>query len=649
MWLTKEQIWGIREGQYNVEFDDGIVVMTQQQIILTWYYWELYRQWNVPINSKHTAVIDYYTAKSHRKIGEMIWFIYNQIPDPHETLIWEMSEVFYDIHNQIYNITCDEISEYVTSGSLVDFMEIMRHPLIQETQAAFHATMAKEGVSEIEISQAIKTCYNATDEVCFKDPTILPENAIKKLCQCGLLSPGQMYQMVGPRGRVHDVTGKVFISPIETGFLEGMRTIYDSAIESRSAARAKLMNQVPLQESEYFNRGIQLSASVTTEVVKPRSTCVGYNTLTWLVTPEDYTFLRGKYYMEGDMPVLIWKDFSNIVGKVIHIRSFMGCGNENPQHTCATCLGWVTTIIPPTTNVGIHLAIPLNEKVTSDMLSTKHHDGTSTTKVLELDSDMGRYIKYHEGKTKELYFTDEVCSKKTSIKIQNDYVKHLPQIFHTGIDELNPSAVSNIFELTMGFVDESGLYTSDPSMLFLNVAGSGVYFTKQFLKYIKQHKWGSDKGYIEISLNGWNPNVPVFGVPQKGDDVWTFFNILKTYITAEGPHGAKITDHHTISSAMGEFVSILRSRFKPGKSDFNMVQCEAVLRGLMVKSQRTEDYDLPTASSTFQFLGMKRVNGVRSLSGMLLWQGQFDSMVKPHWQRTDKKTEFLLDDLFLLR
>jgi hypothetical protein len=649
MWLTKHQIWNIPEGVYKVEFDDGIVPMTNRQIILSWYYWELYRVFNVKCNSFKGAIHSYYTASSHRDLGKMIWLIYDQMKNPNPNVVWDMSEVFYDIHAQIYNITCDELSEYVTTGSLHDFMDILKHPLVQKSKEEYRKTIAIEGVSEMMISEAILNCYKATDEVLYKNPELMADNGIKKLCLSGLVSKGQMRQMIGPRGMVHDVTGKVFKFPIDTGYVEGMNTIYDSAVESRSASRAALMNQVPLQESEYFNRGIQMAAAVTSDWEYIEGGCTGYATVGWLVEEYDTWLLKGKYHMVGNVPTLLTGDIKDHVGKIIQLRSIMGCGHPDAQKVCQICLGWSSRIIPPGSNVGYTLGIPTNSKVSQDMLSTKHLDGSSSTKVLELDRTALKWFQYRNKKTNELYLTDAACKQTIIIRIETAFVKHLPQILHASIDDLNPATISTIPELGISFVDNEGLVLGMPDMIHLSVAGTGVHLTKQVLKHLKQKKWGSSKGYIEIKLTNWNPAHPIFLIPQKGDDVWTFFNALRRFILAEGKNGSKITDYKTTSAALSELVSILRERFKPGQREFNIVQCEAILRGLMVIDQHQDKYDLPRPNDTFQFMGLKKVLSVRSLSAMLLWQGQFDSMLKPHWQDKTKTTEYFLDDLFLLK
>lgn len=645
---TEEQMWNLPIGNYLVRFDDGEVTMTNKQLYLSWFYWELYRCFPGARLIKDGAINEFYTSSAHRKLGGLlIWHIFREHELTARYSVHDLTKVFYEIGNVLYNISCTRFSSYVTSVSLYDLVEIFEAPEIVQAKENYNLVCIDSNYNEHLVSEEIKKIYNSVSSVLYKNANYLSHNGIKKLCIEGLVNTGQMLQLIGPRGYVKDIDGIVFPYPIDVGYGEGLTTIYDSITESRSASYANIMTTDPLQQSEWFNRKVQLATTIIMDYDDMGECgCNGYVTIPFLVEPEDYILLKGKYHMVDNLPVLIWDTIDDIVGTVIELRTITGCGHHNVQRVCSICLGWSIHVIPPNTNLGFALATPLCGQISQTIMGTKHLVGSSASMKLDLDSSSSRWVREHPKHPGKLFLTDYALDGNLLLRIDSAYVRNLSQITHIDIAELPATRVTKIPEFGITHTDKSGDLLGPFDKLTLAVSGVGVHLTTEVLKYLKEHGWGSGKGYIEFNLKNWNPNTPVFLIPRKGDDIMTFFNDVKTFIEPEKKTTTKITSCNTRGEAVGGLINILRRRLnKANKQEFNIIQVEIFIRAMMMVDFNTGRFELPHPSQDFHFMGLKQVNRNRSLTSMLAYQDQYSALCNINWQVNPQLTEHLLDPI----
>lgn len=640
-------IRNIPEGLHTVEFDNGVVDMTMRQIHISWYYWGMYRQFQGAVLIKEGIITRPFTAATHRKLGSiLVWHIFNTNKVDTKYTIWDLSKVFYEITNDIYNMSCTELSAYVTTTSIHDLVEILDDENVKAAKVEYNRVIRETDYDEIPVSNEIKKVHGVVTNTLFNRPDYLMHNGIKKLCLAGLVNKGQMVQLIGPRGYVHDIDGGVFPYPVDKGYAEGLDTIYDSFIESRSASRASIMNTDPLEQSEYFNRKVQLMTSIIMDHVHVPGGCTGYVTVPYLVEEDDLVLLKGKYHMKNGIPVLIWDTIDDLIGETIELRSITACGYHDVQRVCTVCLGWWHNIVPERTNLGFALATPLCAMISQTIMSTKHYEGSSISKQIELNAASSRWLQLNAKYPDKLYLTDFSSKGNLLIRIEAEYVRHLSQILQIDISELPISRLTTIPVIGITHTDSTGELLGPFDRLVLEVSGVGVHLSGELLEYIKEHGWGSGKGYIEISLNNWGTNKPIFNTPRKGDNIMVFFNDVKSFIEPNKNTTTKITDFRTRAGAINEFISILRRRLnKSTGQEFNIVQVEILVRAMQMVDYDAKRYELPHPSQEFQYQDLKRVLFNRSLTGLLAYQEQYSQLLESSWILNEQKTHHLLDDI----
>jgi len=628
---------------YEVVFDDGSAFLTKHQIVISWCYWELFRRFSTSSILSSMCISSDFNADMHRKLGKLIiWHIYDAVVNPSEDFLWKLTECFYDVGNIIFNLTCEDLTEYMTSVSIYDITEVLRQPELKIVKEKFLAICKTEPTNEKVINDELGKVYKVLNEILFTNKNHLRDNQIKKLCLSGVVNKGQIMQLFAPRGYVHDIDNCVFPYPVTSSFAEGLTSLYDSAVESRSASKAYIMTTDPLEQSELFNRKMQLAASVILSAYK--GSCTGFITFDYFVRAEDELLLRGKYYMENDTPVLIWEDISKIVGKTIKLRTITGCGSKDPQHVCEYCLGWSKRIIPPRANLGYSLSLPLCSRISQAIMSTKHFDVSSISKALLLNKVAAKWF-ISDKENNKLYLSDYALTGHPVIRIESKYVENLHQILHIDVKELTVSRVAEIPLFGMTFLDNDGEHDGVFDKVYLAIDGRGVNLSIPLLQHIKQNGWRSGKGHIEFDLKNWDNSKPLLIVPKIGDNIMSFFNNIKSFINAqqqEKQETVKVTNFKTRGAAIEALIALLDRRLK---GEYNMIQVEVFIRSIMMIDFKAKKYGLPTAEDEFSFVGLEKVLFKRNLVSMLAYQEQYQEILNTHWQTLKPTTKHMLDSI----
>ncbi len=625
--------------KFRVVFVDGEQYMTRRQIIFTWFCWGLFRFSPTAPIVKRLSLHKYLKANSYLDLSAKIfWHIYGHTEVKSHSFIWDLSAYFCEITNLIYNYVTGKLGAYVTTASLHDLMEVINYPDILKAKEEYMAIVSRKHVDDKTVKRAIHAAHAAISKVMYGNGHTLAGNGIKHMCEIEIINKGQLLQLIGPRGAVDDIDSIQFVTPIHTGYAEGMQNIYDLATDSRSASKALLNNVSPLQDSEYFNRRETMNGSFIREVTI--GSCTNFITNAYLVKENDEVLLRGKYIMVDNKPVLIWDNFKEFIGTVVSIRAVTGCGNHDVTTVCSVCHGWQHLIIPPLDNVGYVSVTEILSKVSSIVLSTKHYTSSELNITVVLNDISSRWIRKTK-RTDALYFTEYAVKHDIVMRIESKYVKYLTQILHINVEELPVDRITNIPVFSIGHMSADGNMLTPYENMRLDVSGSGVHLSVEALRYIRKHGWASNRGYVEIKLSHWALNDPVFILPRKGDDVQLFLKQVESFIKPEGATIAAITNHKTRGSAVSELVEILRERI----TALNMYQIEYIIRTCMTIDAPNGDYRLPTTDDPFVFSSLTKILKNRNLSVALAFQEQYSVIMDTHWHKPKTHTPHMFDHL----
>ena len=647
--LTKNQLWDLPETPMKIEFDDGVLESSQRAAIYSVYMWKCHRVYpKTPLLMRHHLGDLKITSSTHMELlGRAMWDCYSAYQGKLD--LEALCKLVYEATNELYNDMTYRLEAYVNTVNILDFVDVALHPEIQK---------ANDTVMASRVS--IEHTYAAIEKV-LRDPTQLKGNAVAGAVRGGLVDMKQVNQCVGPRGAVTDVDSSFFRDPILTGYVEGMRRLEDSMMESRSASKSLMFTEKPLQQSEYFNRKLQLLCgtmehlhhTVNDSVAvagkgKDRihmGDCGSTHYLKWYVKSGDLPALVGKFYKTPDGLKVVTEKDKHLINKEIELRSVLYCMHPDPRGVCATCFGDLSLSIPADTCVGHVSATALCEKVSQSVLSVKHVDFASGSNDIELSEYERPYFKPgSEGNTIKLADALRKCNVLLSVD-SKDAEKLSDIMFVDDVRQLPTPMISEIMEIMLNVRSASGKEES----VFLTV-GNGARrasMTHELLEYIKQKNWTlSETGRYGIDLSDWDMDLPILELPRKHENMLDYLKMIERFVASSTSSKIKqktLARCHSVEEALYEFNTLVASRLQ-----VNIAHLEVILKALMVRSIEERDYRIPHVGNEVVFGKYRKIMEMRSLSADMAYQGIRNTFLDPASYVYHKRPSHPLDEILVM-
>ena len=618
---TPEELQQNLSGTFILVFDDGEMEVTAPSTVISGYAWNFHRQWpNTPLLRKHHALS--YTTKQDFSAGTIIqmlkdiaWDVYdayNGNPEQPQPII--LAKWLYVITNQIYNAMVITTEDSVISLDILDFIEVAETPEVADVLR----TPPSLKVSRKTWSDWISRSYKAIEKFFMQRDN---QNALAVAVRAGLVKKQQALQCVGPRGFVTDVDDVFFKYPITRSFLTGMKTIYNTIVESRSGARSLIANKQQISDAEYFARKLQLLVEIV-ERVHPGD-CGSQRYLTLKVRdreidadgiqvrPPDLDVLQGKYYLNEETGKLeeIRADSTYLLNKMIRIRSpLAGCQHPDPNGICEVCMGALAKSVPPGTILGHLAASHTTQQSSQGILSTKHFmDGNPKIQSIKpTGGDNTKCLKISDTGNSYL-FNEKIKGTAKYLIIPAEALHGLPSVEKMTLDEIsrvNVADISSIEGLSIS------LETKDSKAITpvtLNVGNRRASLTYRMLQHIKQKGWTKDEyGNFVITLDGWDWEETAFIIPVRRISMGDFAKEIQKFI--EQPLG----DTENMCTALIEFSDLVNSRLS-----INIALLEVILLGASIQSSQNRNFYIPKVDGSNNFI-MERTTHTEVITGRSL-------------------------------
>ena len=523
---TSEQLWDKLEGEFTIVFRDGEAATNHREVIYASYVWELFRRY------PKTALLKKHFVSSICKNGELssnghllllnnvFWDIYDTYSCEYidrRTLLDELSLLVYQITNKMYNDLSIRLEPYVVSLDITDFIQITKHPVIE--QATLKAEPSEAGIMGV---------YDLIKKQIYEAPEF-KFNPLAIAIRIGIARMGQTLQCLGPRGFVTDVDSEIFPTPVMSGYVSGIRSLYGSMIESRSASKS-LMNTVkPLQDSEYFSRRQQLVCMNIKNL--HMCDCGSTNYLHWhvrevryegttKVSDGDLATIVGKYYLDETTNTLkiVRATDTHLINTTIKLRSITaGCNHPDPNGVCEVCFGELALALPINTNLGHSVCVTMTAVLAQLILSTKHYDSSSTVEGIVLKPVEKKYLSADlNGNC--YYLNDKLKGKKVKLYVNVESAKGLPDIrIFKDLSQFNLERMSQFDTVMISVEDNKGII--ETTSLNVMVNGRKSSLTTGMLMHIKATGYPIIKdardGKFEFDMTGWDYSQPIFVLPMR--------------------------------------------------------------------------------------------------------------------------------------
>lgn len=530
--FTFEEINAECHKSMNVLFSDGVLHLNPNEIKFNRIVWDVFNViTNIPIRTKHSITEHYvngiFTGGSFLKVLECIYgdvIEYCCRPTYSRAILNDyLFEKFQDIYNEVYNkIVCEKF-EYCTSVDVLDLMEIQFQPELLDAMKALDTDKSEK---------ALERAYNSLHNVIMNSEH-LKNNSVAKGYISGNFKRDQVKQILGPRGFVAELTSMLFQEPVCSSLLFGLRSNYEIAVESRTAAKSLHVSHQSIEQSEYLARTLQIITMRMQRLVD--GDCGSTKYFEWYLDPDpiigksELKLLVGKHYLDEETNTLktIREHDTHLIGKTLKLRSPIHCQHPDQKCICVACLGELSYGIPYSTNIGHMAATEFTEKISQSILSTKHLTvsaksidfalGPTEVIYLQKVGDDGLRLNPKGFNTKKLQY---------DLIIRQDSARGLSGMSEdTKVDSLVPDKITRLDDVILRITDKQGReqYESLQIAFSKNLVKSKKvthsskvfgYLSIDFLKYIikgidgkpmYQLETGTDQ-YI-INLNGWLDNM----------------------------------------------------------------------------------------------------------------------------------------------
>lgn len=611
-----------------VLFEDGVSIETsKRKVLYSWHCWEIHRQYpNTPILNTH--IVDSVlkggnlNSSTHRNL---LGVIYRDVVAAYKLYnnrnVEHLLGLVYQVTNSIHNYISKAAEENVTTIDIIDFIEVIEHPVIKQTNESIEPNNTSIGRAYTKILDVIKTDAS------------LKDNSLAKAVRAGMVNANQVTQCVSVRGFMTEVDGTIMPTPIYSNFTKGMRSVYNYLAESRSAAKSYYFAEAPLEDSEYFARRLQLLC-MTVERLHHED-CGSTQYIDWFVNPPkkndkgvvvypgDLKFMIGKYYLDETTKALkiITHDDPTLHGKTLKLRSVLFCKHHDKHGVCEVCFGNLSRNVSRFANLGHVCCATMTQQTSQSVLSIKHYDASASGVGITLSPISSKYFTIDPKKTSYI-LKKELKDESVKITVNRDEAIGLTDILNVGsLDNININRVSSIDSIEICTIDKT--HGEFRNFVTVGQEGRTAILTKEFLEYLKVSRWNTDaRNNFVFDLDEWNYDLPIMKLPEME---YSFADHSKQIASVIESSMKNITNRSTPQSAISTLMELFE--LVNSKLSVNLAALEVIIYATMVKD--TESYDMGR-NSDGNVLGIAdAIIKNRSLSTAYAYEDIFDTLIDP--------------------
>lgn len=632
---TRQEIWSLpRDRKFLVEFDDGVLATTAVDTIISWYYWCFWRRWpDAPLLlSHHLGGKDLTKKVQLQLLSRCLYsnFLHHRKTGG-RTSIEEYWADGYNAVNLMYNHLSNDGEESVPTVSAADFVNVVNHPEIRAINAQMRPTPGSIKAGHAKIQKILRT-----DEA-------MDNNRIAIGIRNGLQSPGQVNQVVSALGYRTHKNSQLFPRPVLSSFTEGIVSLADSLMESQSAGKAIQATKIPLQDTQYYNREMQLETCAVAWIDQEFD-CGTKETVPFAVrSTRDLEDLWGMWMVreDGSLAMLEPTDEMEreVVGKTIRLRSALTCAHPDEQSICSCCFGEIFWSIPFDSNIGHVSVVEICEKISQIVLSTKHLDASATVEPFDIRPADAQFIELGE-QDNLLVLKPWVLKRYPVMRFQIEEAANLAVLDQ--VEEIRSLAPENVSAFTYVMMYSPKDRSSVPVCVSMGRRlGS---FTHEFLEYLRDTRWVmANELQYEVSLENWDFTKPMFRMPMKHRDMLEYKKEVEKYIKASSPYDER-TYRPVTNEEMGQILMGLHDLIS-SKLQINVTHMAVVLYSTMIRSSAAGDFRLPKPGTGREFASYNHLLEQRSLAPAMAYQSQSKVIMNTDSYMNELRHSSPLDDI----
>ena len=615
MYLDEHRLWELIEDRepFVLRFDDGEIDVTWASTMVSWYLWNIVRRWpDMPFLTKHhlgnNPVSNGIINKLQQRLRQSVREVHPDIP------INDIYKMYAEGVNALHNATVINGTPYENTADALDLLDIVDHPGIQKALSEFDGT--KRGVDRL---------YKVSERILNTDPAL--NSGLVKMHRNGQTKRAQVHQLVLSRGFCSEINQRIFPTCVTPSYGLGFKRISHMLMDSRTGSIAQIATTVPVEQSELYNREMQLVSYMVKHIDK--NDCGTEEGIPWSVQRSDLdAVLVGIYYKTTTGWRAIKKSDSHLVDQTILIRNPATCMHPDDGVVCRYCVGDAVADIDDEANPGFMLTIEQNQKTTQNTISTKHLLNSAEGEVYVIDPFYRKYID-NEVDAHEIVLAEPMWDKGIQLRFRDkDFISV------TDISTMPERAVRNAAKITEirdmeMIIDYGDGRNPDKVLVPTSKGGFRPYLSGEMIRYMSERGYDSSEGWITVNMMEWDVNTPILVFPQRRSSTLELLKSMKTAVfmtDAKSRLKAKrdINDPEVLSDCLREVSEISNLKF-----NINLSITAVIMYCMMVRSIRHSDYRLPKPWTTRQFCPQSKIMTGRSLTPKLAHSRQYEIIPDP--------------------
>lgn len=650
---TTPELYDLLTGEFELEFDDGVIQTNEIMTAFSSWAWKFHRQYpNTPLLTRHHVQTQLngkrYSASTHLDLlGAALDDAYETYKATEPSGFRDrLAELLCRVRDDIYNDSTYRFEADVGSADIVNFIEILDQPEIVQYKAERDATPA-----------GIERAYKTIDEVLL-DPNRLQHNPVALAYRSRLVRDGQIKQSIGPVGFRTDTDSMQFEYPVMRGFVEGLRSMYDSIIESRSASKALQFSKDNLRKAEYFSRKLQLACMNVRNL--HHGDCGSTRYVLWKVSGPQHDE-QGRQTYGGDLPLIVGKLYmdddgvlkavkasdKHLIGKRIKMRSVFHCAHPDPVGICSACFGELSLQVPEHSNIGHICCVTMTEPSSQSVLSVKHEDSSAVIEPVAIRLEDAKFLKPSRDRQSYILM-DRLARLQPQLIVAAPDASSLSDILAVErIEDFNLSRISELEEVIIQYQEGGQLHQH---RAVVRQGGRKSMLTYAMLHHIRAKGWTHDaNGNYVIDMGDWDYTKPILTLPLRHFNMSDHSKEIATLLQATKDQMEARDKDVTPTAFLEEFFTLVNNKLK-----VNIAPLEVILYSLMIVSAERCDYRLPKPWDYDSQPDGKPGVGVytelmanRSLAGMMAFQSQYGAIVSPESMVNTGRLPHLFDGLFM--
>lgn len=526
----------------------------------------------------------------------------DELPNvPHMRIVLEY---LYNV-DKLSNFTQKYLGNFMPSIDALALARILHHPSIKAIISKPITDKMGTKVAELALKTAANKLIDTLGTIGAK------ENCLYPYMRAKTLKSNQIPQFLHAYGTRSDIDDTMMKHVITHSSFEGLKNVFDYAVEYLSAKKSIYFSHDVIRDSQYFARKLRLSCSSQLKVYP--GSCGSEGWIPFTIDREHYKNYIDRTVIDNDVRVhLTPKNIKNYVDRPIKLVSPFACRHTDGM--CEKCAGYgrdrLIKYLPPDIHIGILAEFMLASMISQQVLSTKHLIiGVTMMYVL---ADVAK--KYLIQNDNSIYWKPE-CSKsfdKLYIRIPKKAMQQVADLTCRSLPNVESFSTIAYMELVK---DGEVIDRID-----LNSGAFVPYFSKDMLKFMKQHIRNIvvESNYIDIPLAGYDPAVPMFNFTSLNDDMGAFVKQVTAFLSTD------IDKYTSIPVVIEDFTRLIYK-----KASLNSFFVEIVLRAQLIKSKT--DFSTPVVTDPFNvhFGKLADVISERSVTGKFAFERMNEYIKKP--------------------